>query len=121
MQKRILIIDDDEDSLHLLNLALKRDGYIVFTSNSCGNINDIKAVSPDLVVLDININTSGENGDVMCRKLKENIRTQHLPVLLFSGALDLKERFLRCGADGYLEKPFELNELRFKVKAQLAG
>jgi len=115
MPKRILIIDDDEDILDLLNLILKEEGYEVVISNTAETANHIQGINPDLILLDIRINGSVKHGDQICSEIKSSTVSEMLPVILLSAELDVDIIAKKCGADAYINKPFDVNKLIEKI------
>ena len=116
MNKKILIVDDEADLLALVSRGLQRAGYAV-TGASDGREALALAgkIMPDLVILDIYL--PYVNGDEITRDLRKDEKLKHVPVLLISSVLEgLAELAAERGADGYLHKPFELEELLAMVK-----
>ena len=109
MKKKIMIVDDDEGILDALTMMLQYKGYEVST---CANGSTILAMTqafPDLVLLDIWM--SGTDGRNVCKQLKETPLTKSIPVILISAGKDIEASAIASGADGFLAKPFEMEEL----------
>jgi two-component system, OmpR family, response regulator VicR len=121
MPKRILIIDDDPDILEILNIIFKQEGYEVFLSKTGYEADNLKDINPDLVLLDIMISTSGRNGSTICAKIKSSPATRNLPVIIVSAEDNIQELSKKCGANGYVSKPFHFNELIGKIHELLAA
>lgn len=121
MAEKILIVDDDLDSLKLIGLMLQRHGYEVIAA-SAGKPALAKARSthPDLVILDIMMNDM--DGYEVCRRLRADVATQDTPILMFTAKtmIDDKVAGFEAGADDYLTKPTHPAELASRVKAILA-
>lgn len=109
MKKRILIVDDSQAILDVMSLALRAEGYEVATSLTGACFQHMGPDLPDLILLDVLL--SGEDGGEICQRLKSDERTRHIPLILISAHTGLPETSAKCGADGYLVKPFHLNEL----------
>ena len=109
MKKRILVVDDSQAILDVMRLALEAEGYEVTTSLTGAYFRQMESNLPDLILLDVLL--SGEDGGEICQRLKSDERTRHIPLILISAHAGLPETAARCGADGYLIKPFHLNEL----------
>ena len=109
--KCILIYEDDQEILFLCKKILAKSQYRVETSSRCENIMaDIERIRPDLILMDLWIpEIGGEKAIVL---IKENPATRHIPVLLFSANGDIKEICKKINADGYIEKPFDINTLK---------
>lgn len=116
--KRILIIDDDEDILEIFNLIFQDAGYNVVTSNNGETAEHIHEIGPDLVILDIRIKGSAKNGGEICAEIKEKFKDARVPVVLISGETDISSIAANCGADGFIGKPFDIEEVLARI-AQL--
>lgn len=115
--KKIMIVDDDEGILDALSMMLQYKGYEVVT---CTNGNTILAMQqdyPDLLLLDIWM--SGIDGRNVCRQLKEKIQTKKIPIIMISASKDIERSAIDSGADDFLAKPFEMNELIKKIETYI--
>jgi CheY-like chemotaxis protein/MinD-like ATPase involved in chromosome partitioning or flagellar assembly len=121
MAEKILIVDDDIDSLKLIGLMLQRHGYEVVAANA-GNQAIAKAASdhPDLIILDVMM--PDMDGYEVTRRLRSNAATQNIPIIMFTAKtlIDDKVKAFELGADDYLTKPTHPAELASRVKAILA-
>jgi DNA-binding response OmpR family regulator len=112
----ILVVDDTEDILDALNIVLSSEGYIVETTPNEAYINDLiaeKRSLPNLIMLDVLL--SGQDGRMLAKKLKANPKTQHIPIIMMSAHPNVAASIKECGADDFLPKPFELNDLLLKI------
>lgn len=120
MNEKILIVDDDLESLKLISLMLQRRGYKVIVAQS-GSQALVKAETenPDLVILDIMM--PDMDGYQVCRQLRSNLHTAHLPVLMFTAKVLVGDKVagFQAGADDYLTKPIHPAELASHVEALL--
>lgn len=120
MAEKILIVDDDIDSLKLIGLMLQRNGYEVVAA-SAGNqaLSKASAEVPDLIILDVMM--PDMNGYEVCRRLRANPVTQAIPIIMFTAKtlIDDKVAGFEAGADDYLTKPTHPAELASRVKAIL--
>jgi CheY-like chemotaxis protein/MinD-like ATPase involved in chromosome partitioning or flagellar assembly len=121
MAEKILVVDDDLDSLKLIGLMLQRNGYEVIAANA-GNQAITRAASdrPDLIILDVMM--PDMNGYEVCRRLRKNPDTKGIPIIMFTAKtlIDDKVAGFEAGADDYLTKPTHPAELASRVKAILA-
>lgn len=121
MSDKILIVDDDIDSLKLIGLMLQRHGYEVVAANA-GNQALSKATNehPDLIILDVMM--PDMDGYEVCRRLRANPDTRSIPIIMFTAKtlVDDKVAGFEAGADDYLTKPTHPAELASRVKAMLA-
>ncbi len=118
MQKSLLIVDDDDEIRELLEYDLAQSGYKVDTAQN-GLEGLEKAVSNyyDLVLLDVMMPKM--NGFDVCKNIRKS--KPELPVLLLTakGTIDDKTQGFDCGADDYLVKPFDIQEVLLRVRALL--
>jgi CheY-like chemotaxis protein/MinD-like ATPase involved in chromosome partitioning or flagellar assembly len=121
MAKKILLVDDNVDTLKVTGLMLEDQGYEIVAALS-GTEAVIKAETdkPDLIFLDIMM--PDLDGYGICRQIRANPATADVPILMFSakGMPRDKEAATEAGADGYLTKPARINELVAHVEATLA-
>jgi CheY-like chemotaxis protein len=118
MGKLVLVCDDDRPILEVTRTILEYRNLKVVISVSCENIVEkVLQHKPDLILMDLWIPETG--GDKATIELKNHPETKDIPVLLFSAVNNLKSIAKSCGADGYIQKPFELEELIDKVEEKL--
>jgi DNA-binding response OmpR family regulator len=115
---RILIAEDDTSILEAIRLILEDEGYEVATTANGKAIQDLKEDLPDLLLLDIWL--AGMDGIRICQQLKSQELTKQLPVILCSANKDTEELTRVCGADDFIAKPFELDDLLAKVAKHTA-
>jgi len=113
-QKRIMIADDDPGIVDAVEMLLEFEGYKVTSTVDGSTVLDMKAELPDLLLLDIWM--SGEDGRDICKKLKASDVTKNIPVIMISASRDIKESAMKSGADDFLAKPFEMDELLKKIE-----
>lgn len=121
MPEKILIIDDDLDTLRLVGLMLQKQGYqIVAASSGAQGLELAFAEIPDLILLDVMMPQM--DGYEVARRLRANYTTVDIPILMFTAKsqLDDKVTGFESGADDYLTKPTHPTELQAHVKALLA-
>ncbi len=116
MSKKILLVDDEPDLLKIATARLKKAGYEVVTAiNGKEALELIKSASPDLILLDLRLPILS-GGDV-CKKVKSDEATRHIPVIIITASTDsLEEKAREFGAEDFLIKPFEAEILLAKVK-----
>ena len=113
-QKKIMIADDDPGIVDAIEMLLEFEGYDVSSTVDGSTVLDMEHELPDLLLLDIWM--SGEDGRDICRKLKQKLLTQNIPVIMISASRDIKESAMEAGADDFLAKPFEMNDLLRKIE-----
>lgn len=116
MGKKILAIDDDIDILSIFQLVLEEDGFEVITSKIGISPEELSVMLPDLVLLDINIEGFPKSGVEICTEYKTHQVVAHVPVLLVSSEHNLELLAASCRANGFLNKPFNIDELTNKVR-----
>lgn len=110
MAKKILLVDDDPDMLLAGEYGLKLKGYEVAVGRDGREALDLAArFLPDLVILDYHLPVM--NGDEVVRALKKDEKLKRVPVFLMSASVeDLHAKSAACGADAWLNKPFDYDE-----------
>lgn len=108
---KILVIDDDTAILHALKLFLQQEGYDVDAATRFKDYFKKLAVAdfPDLIVLDILL--SEENGCNIAKALKADDVTADIPIVMISAHPNGGEMAEKAGAEAFLAKPFEMDEL----------
>jgi len=121
MAEKILVIDDDLDTLRLVGLMLQRQGYqISAATNGQQGLEKAIEEKPNLILLDIMM--PDMDGYEVARRLRKNPDTLKIPILMFTAKTQLDDKVLgfEVGADDYLTKPTHPSELQSHVKALLA-
>jgi DNA-binding response OmpR family regulator len=112
-RKKIMVADDDPGIIDALCMMLEFEGYDVSCTVNGATVKDMKEEFPDLLVLDIWM--SGQDGREICRFLKNEATTKNIPVLMISASKDIRQSALDSGANDFLAKPFEMDDLLGKV------
>ncbi|WP_161889732.1 hybrid sensor histidine kinase/response regulator transcription factor [Pontibacter russatus] len=113
--RKILIVEDEEEIRAFLKGCLEDTYHLIEAANGKEGLEQALAHHPDIVISDVRMPVL--DGIVMCRELKSNIRTSHIPVVLLTArtALTHHKEGLETGADAYLTKPFSPELLRIKL------
>ncbi len=117
-KKRILVIDDDEGILDALKIMLEMSEYEVETMLDGKKVSQLKSNLPDLILLDLWM--SGIDGRDICKKLKSQDFTKHIPVILVSASKEVVQSKEDAGADDYIAKPFDMNDLLVMVEKYIS-
>lgn len=118
MIKKILVVDDDKDIIEPLGLILEAKGFQVETISKGKLVySKIASFKPDLLLLDILM--SGTDGREICKKLKSEKKTVNLTVIMMSAHPSAKKDSEEIGADDFIAKPFETDELLAIIKKYL--
>jgi DNA-binding response OmpR family regulator len=115
---RVLVVEDDEEIADVLRRSLRSEGYEVRTSGDGVEALDLAAgFVPDLVVLDLGLPRM--DGIEVCKRLRED--GDDVPILMLTARAETEDRVdgLDSGADDYLAKPFERQELLARIRALL--
>jgi DNA-binding response OmpR family regulator len=119
-KQKILIIEDDLDVAEMLNAYFLVQGYEVFTVNwGEDGVRSCQTVHPDLVILDIRL--PDIDGYEVARRLRSDRHTSETPIIFLTEKRDRSDRLqgLELGADDYITKPFDVQELRLRVRNAL--
>ncbi len=112
-RKKILVADDDPAIVDSIQLMLELYDYEVSTTVDGETIYKMEMEYPDLLLLDIWM--SGQDGREICKFLKNNPLTKHIPIIMFSASRDIIQSAKDAGADDFIAKPFQMDELLSKV------
>ena len=120
MSARILVVDDTELNLKMVGAILLKDGYEVITARN-GNeaLELIKVSPPALAILDVMM--PDMDGYTLCSRLRENSITAKIPIIILTALSGVEDKIkaFDSGADDFLAKPFEPQELRARIKVLL--
>ena len=119
--KKVLIVDDEVDLVETVRFPLEMEGYHVLVSyNGEDSLNQARKENPDLILLDLMLPKL--DGYKVCRLLKFDDRYKHIPILMLTAKTQEKDKALgiETGANEYITKPFEMDDLLKKVKAYLS-
>jgi two-component system alkaline phosphatase synthesis response regulator PhoP len=118
--KKILVVDDEVDLAKAISFSLTAEGYTVLVShNGEDALNQARKENPDLILLDIMLPKL--DGYKVCRLLKFDERYKHIPILMLTAKTQEKDKIvgMETGANEYITKPFDVDELTEKIKAYL--
>lgn len=114
---RVLVVEDDFDISSMLQLYFKSQGYEVYVAPRGGVALEMTRQNmPNVIVLDIML--PDIDGYEVCRQLRTNLRTSHIPIIFLTQKDERNDKIqgLELGADDYITKPFDLEELRLRVR-----
>ena len=117
---RILVVEDDVDISKMLRIYFDSQGYEVLVANRGNEALDIcKVKLPNVVVLDIQL--PDVDGFEVCRNLRGNTRTSYVPIIFLTQKDERSDRIagLELGADDYVTKPFDIEELKLRVEGSI--
>ncbi len=119
-RQKILIVDDEMDTLLPLKRSMEAEGYIVVEAyDGFEGVRKAKDEIPELIILDLML--PGMDGIEACSRLKKDKVTQNIPIIMLTAKDEIKDKVngLEIGADDYVTKPFNLNELKARIKSVL--
>lgn len=109
-KKVIILAEDDPGIIEVVTIILREEGYEVVIAEEKDTIFErCKKKKPHLIFLDISL--SGEDGRVIAKELKESDALRGIPLIMLSANNEIEQVAESSGADGYLQKPFEIDEL----------
>jgi CheY-like chemotaxis protein len=113
MAKKILVIEDDKDIRDAITLMLQNSGYDVTSSEGAKILKSLPEINPDLILLDNWLTEwrSDANGQEISKRLKTDPATQHIKIVIFSAVNNVKQIAEAGLADGYIQKPFDIDNL----------
>ena len=120
-KRALLVIEDDPDTAAMIGMYFAGHNYQVDVApRGDEGLTAARRLLPDLVLLDINL--PDMDGYAICRSLRESPRTSHIPIIFLSEKTSLDDRVagLGAGAQDYVNKPFDLEELRLRIQNLIA-
>lgn len=120
MKSKILIVEDDETICSLLSSALSDDRtHVIAVKDGAAALESVAKDLPDLIVMDICMPRM--NGYDACKALRSDPRTRQVPVIMVSSLVEIADQLhgLKCGADDYVTKPFDLPWIGTKIQKLL--
>lgn len=118
MPKKILIIEDDPEILQITKHVLELNGYVLSTAlDGEAGLQKTKQEMPDVVILDLGLPKI--NGKEVCKEIKKTEKTKNIPVIILSGRNSDADKIIGkvIGADYYMTKPFQFEELLENITA----
>ena len=105
--KKIILIEDDTDTIDMMQHLLKNQGYVVIYANRDICVEEIASIKPELLIIDYWLrNTLGTE---VCKKIKDSELTKHIPVIIYSANKNIESLAIAAGADAYISKPFDVD------------
>lgn len=115
MKKKILIAEDDRAILEVVKIILENEGYHTISTDSEEKIHNLaQEHSVDLILLDIWL--SGHDGGKIAQQLKNKKTTKHIPIVMMSANNETEKITKKAGADDFLLKPFNIDDLLHVVR-----
>jgi diguanylate cyclase (GGDEF)-like protein len=116
IKEKILTIDDDPDILDVLELTLSEQYEVFQADNGKEGLRMLQQRNPDLIICDYMMPVM--NGREFCKALKKDILLRHIPIIMLTGKGEVHDRIggIEAGADDYIVKPFDPNELLARIR-----
>jgi DNA-binding response OmpR family regulator len=117
---KILIVDDEVDLVETVRFPLELEGFTILVSNNGEDaLHQARRETPDLILLDVMLPKL--DGYKVCRLLKFDERYKHIPILMLTAKTQEKDKTVgkETGANEYITKPFDLDQLVEKIKSYL--
>lgn len=112
--RKILIIDDDPDVRSVMDILLKKQGYVVETASRKDEaLARLEAFHPSVILLDVLL--SGSDGRELCQEIKADQRWKDIPVIMFSAHPGAADKISSYGADDFITKPVNTGTLLGKL------
>lgn len=117
---KVLVVDDDGDLLEMVTIMLRASDMEVQTLSNGENLAaSIDAGQPHIILMDIYL--GDYDGRALCKKIKSQIKYAMLPVLLYSAGNINVTSVTESGADGFLQKPFDMKTLVSRIRNMSSG
>ena len=111
---KILVIEDNPDIKEVLDYILQDEGHDAVSCSDGSSLTSLDQIKPDIILIDEIL--GGARGSELIKKLKAEEHTRPIPVVLISAMPNLEGIAARCGADAFLEKPFNIDNLTDIIK-----
>ncbi len=115
---KVFIVDDDPDIGSMIRMMLEYKGFQVELTDKGALAEEmIKSLAPDLIIMDMFL--SGVNGTDICRQLKNDETSKRIPVVMISAHPNAREICLGAGADAFIAKPFDMDDILQQINELL--
>jgi DNA-binding response OmpR family regulator len=111
---KILVIEDNPDIKEVLDYIIQDEGHETISCSDGSSLTNLDQLSPDMIFMDEILGNI--RGSSLIKGLKSDDATRNIPVILLSAMPNLQDIAARCGADAFLEKPFNIDTLTDLIK-----
>ncbi|MBC7874987.1 MAG: response regulator transcription factor [Ferruginibacter sp.] len=116
----LLVVDDDPDITLMMKTMLEFKGFTVAVADQAGKaVEMLRGATIDIVIMDMFL--SGISGVTICAGFKKDPATSHIPVIMMSAHPDARKVCMDAGADDFVSKPFDIQDLLAKINGLIAG
>ncbi|RZL19350.1 MAG: response regulator [Pedobacter sp.] len=120
MKKCIYVVEDNAAIRDMIEFLLIEEQYEVKTCANTGCFwQEMQSHKPDMVILDVMLPDG--SGVEICNQLKHNVKTFQIPIIMMSAGNQLSKIKSNCDAEDYINKPFDLNDLVYRIEHHLAS
>lgn len=106
---KILVIEDNQDILEIIGYILSNEGHEIISCADGSSVTNLKAINPDLILIDQLL--PNKTGSDLCLHIRAMDCCKDKPIVLISTLPNLEKLAGECGADAYISKPFDIEEL----------
>lgn len=118
LMKQIHVVEDDKDIRQVIEFILEEEGYGVKLFPDAASFHASMAESiPDLFLLDVMLPDG--NGIDLCREIRTTNKIKDVPIIVMSANASPDNIFNQCTANDFISKPFDLNDILFRIKKQI--
>lgn len=111
---KVLVVEDNPDIGDVISMILENKGYAVVVFKNADGIQELlQDDQVDIIIMDMLL--SGVNGTDICKKIKEDPALSPIPLIMMSAHPDAENICIKAGADDFVAKPFDLEDLLFKI------
>ena len=116
--KKVLVFDDDTEIFAILNYIMEENGWHMHSQANCKDLIEVvREISPDVILMDNWIPETG--GIIATQTLKNHPELRNIPVIYFSANNNIAALAQKAGADSFISKPFDIEDLERAVRAYL--
>jgi two-component system cell cycle response regulator DivK len=116
--KKVLVFDDDTEIFSILTYIMEENGWSLHSQTNCNKLIEVvREISPDVILMDNWIPETG--GMIATQTLKKQEDLKHIPVIYFSANNDIEALAQQAGADSFIPKPFDIDDLEKTVRGYL--
>lgn len=120
MKKKILVAEDDKAIIDVVKIILENEGFKVIMADQSKTVHKaIEKEKPDLILLDLWL--FGEDGVTIAKDIKKKVLTKHIPLIMMSANNETEKITKEVGADDFLLKPFNIDDLLYLVRKYIAS
>jgi len=118
MAKKICVLEDNDDIRELIEMVFEAEAFDVVSFSTVTEFTaKVPSVQPDVFLLDVMLPDG--NGLEVCRKLREDEATTHIPIVIMTANSRMDKMMENCDADDFIAKPFDIDDLAKRIHKQI--